>query len=969
MGSDNDNMPSTSSSDVNDELSVDAYERPTSASSNNTNMDVHALKERIIATNKLFRYLQDAKNASIAELSTREAQISTLKANLGVSVKNAQEADENYKKLADKAKLLEDQLRSKSFQIDSLKNDLRKQADLAKRMGSNAAEFRTAKDQVAKLKEENKKLTESLSQLQAEKDQLDEEAMETSINHNLTIESLREEITELRSSLTTDDSELVSLRLQLSAEKDKIKSLQQNLEKSNEKSNDAELVSLRLQLSAEKSKASKAASQIKSLEQKLEKSNEKIKELNGQLLQKKPQQIPIPASNHNMDSINRVHAEEVNSLKAQIAQLTAKLERKAASPSTTTQPTPNPTVLKKYHQLKGKYQLLKKTNGFLNQELQTVLSNASENRGVASDSDSEVGSPESLDDDANMPTAMDLDSSTLDSAATTKPATAESSFTLPRPRSSNTRNASVVQNNSPPRDRRLAHHQNQLQAADEFSLQQKSGLIAPPPHGNTTKLPKKRTSLLSKFVNAKNPSKVLERAKTPTTSTTASTTVSTTATNTTTLALSKKRSHSAIQNDHQAIESSANLADKTPAPATAPASVTATTSVAAATAASDTITETPPKKVKPDYHLNHVIEGIFNKSNGQVMPTIAECKEITPKLLDEIQDCYCRIKSVAVLTDTKLVPVGASDLELPKSMDHREKMYAWFMVSLLKVDRQEFNPVVFKLVEIIKNCPVSKGPLNNKLVRLIRLFTIACKAENSPGRLRTLIYALFKTIAFHATLIPSLLNVGVIWKESFTFATTDPHFESLRNTFLSCLHLISCRSNTTKNIKQMHERLTTLFGWSQTPKPVLDCIEDSMNILQSTYFKELHADDKGKFDALSFNLITSFELALTVLDDWKQTYDVFIRQKLWPMLGMEVLDVVAMELLGRLAQLGISEDPLKADKPGVVTLLDTFSTIIDLGKDIDPSEKHLQFAAAKSMIAVAGNHRQYRKFLANMHGI
>ncbi|KAI8640366.1 hypothetical protein BD408DRAFT_434336 [Parasitella parasitica] len=917
MSSVNENTPSTSSSNTNSERPDNTNETstpsPSSSAPNNAALDVHALKERIIATNKLFKYLQDAKKGKSLAKFFLDA---TLKANLGLSVKNSQESDEKYNKVADQVKVLEDQLKAKSFQIDSLKNDLRKQADLAKRMGSNAAEFRTAKDQVAKLKEENQKLTETISKLQAEKDQMDEEAMETSINHNLTIESLREEITDLQSSLTTDDSELVSLRLQLSAEK---------------------------------SKASKAALHIKSLEQSLQQSNEQIKELNVQLLEKEPQQAPTSATNDNMDNIKRMHAEQVNSLKQQISQLDSKLERKAALPPTT-QSAANPTLLKKYHQLKGKYQLMKKTNVFLNQELQSALSNASEDRGLTSDSDPDSASHESSDD-ANIPTLVDLETSLPESAKI--PTANQHSSTLPRPKSANASKAppvSLVQHRNPSRDPRLAHQPNQHQETEELGLQQKSGLIAPPPQGTATKLPKKRKSLLLKFVNAKNPSKVLERAKAPT------------ASNTTALALSKKRSHSSIQNDDQATESASNQVDSAPANAAA-----ATTSTTASTASSSA-TDVPSKRIRADYHWNHVIEGIFNKSHGKVLPTRVECKEITLHLLDEIQDCYSRIKSAAVLTDSSLVPFGASDLELPKSMDHREKVYAWFLVSLLKVDRQEFNSVMFKLAESTKNCPVSKAPINNKLVRLIRLFAIVCKAEDSLGRLCTLVYTLLRIPAFQSSLIPSLLNVGFVWKESFAFVSADPHFDSLHNTFVSCIHLVSCRSSSTKNLKQMEAQLSTLFNWPP-PKLVLDCIEDSMKILQSTYFKELHANDRSKFDLLSFNLITSFELALVVLDDWKQTYDIFIRQRLWPLLSMEVIDVVAMELLGKLARLGISDDPLKADKPGVVTLLDTFSTIIDLGKDIDPSEKHLQFAAARSMVAVAGNHHHYKKFLANVHGI
>lgn len=543
------------------------------------------------------------------ELAAREAQIATLNTNLGLSIKSLQESDDKYKKSAEQVQTLESQLKAKSLQFDTLsetnkklKSDLKTQADLAKRMGSSAAEFRIAKDQVTKLTQENHQLKEALSKLQAEKDQLDEDAMETSINHNLTVESLQEEIHELKSSLTTDDSAVVSLRLQLEMEQ---------------------------------KKTAKANAHSKALEERLNQAHEQIKQLQHDKSQSVHASSQISQANtESADHMKRVHAEQVASLKKQIQQLNAKLERKAQEAPSTSQQQQHPDLTKKYHKLQAEYQFIKRTNAFLEQELRRALENEAEQRGFVSDSDG---------DDVNM----ELSPPPKPKSIVVPPKASALTTTRPSPP---TREPIVKS-----RDPRIPHQplpQQQPAAAaaaatEELLLQQKSGLIAPAPQINTTKSVKKRKSLLEKFATAKNPSRVLERA----------------ASNASAPAVSKKRAHSQVDSSEDQTSGSAStpVVSETSAPAS--------------------------KRTKPEYHLNHVIEGLFNKEIGSLLPTsMQEFSEIVPELLEEVQDCYARIKSPAVLSDTELVEFGHSELQLPRSMDQREKLYAWCFVSLFKVN-------------------------------------------------------------------------------------------------------------------------------------------------------------------------------------------------------------------------------------------------------------------------------------------
>lgn len=474
-------------------------------------------------------------------------------------------------------------------------------------MGSSAAEFRIAKDQVTKLTQENNQLKEALEKLQVEKDQLDEDAMETSINHNLTVESLQEEINDLKSSLTTDDSAVVSLKLQLEMEQKKV---------------------------------AQANAHNEALEERLSQVNEQIKQL--QQDKSRDAHASSQASTETTDQMKRAHAEEVSGLKRQIQQLTAKLERKVAAPvpanpSTTQQ---HPDLIKKYHKLQAEYQFIKRSNAFLEQELRKALENEAEQKGFASDDEVQE---------------MDMDETRL---SPPKPAPVQvvkqkSSAVPPRASASDTARP------SPPRepivksrDPRIAYQQQQAAAAEELLLQQKSGLIAPAPQINATKSVKKRKSLLEKFANAKNPSRVLERAASSASAT------------------PKKRTHNEVDNEDQAAAAAASSSSSTSTPVSE-------ASVANTSAA---------KRAKPDYHLNHVIERLFHEQKGDMLPGMEELEEILPNLLEEIQDCYARIKSVAVFTDTELVEFGHSQLQLPKSMDQREKLYAWFVFSLFKIN-------------------------------------------------------------------------------------------------------------------------------------------------------------------------------------------------------------------------------------------------------------------------------------------
>ncbi|KAL9542942.1 hypothetical protein MBANPS3_008363, partial [Mucor bainieri] len=304
MSSDSQTTPATDH-----EASKETSEAPATEPSNSSSnaMDVHALKERIIATNKLFKYLSDAKN----ELAARESQIATLNTNLGLSIKSLQESDEKCKKSAEQVQALETKLKTKSAQFDllsetnkKLKSDLKTQADLAKRMGSSAAEFRIAKDQVTKLTQENSQLKETVSKLQAEKEQWDEDAMEASINHNLTVESLQEELNELKSSLTTDDSALVSLRLQLEMEQKKV---------------------------------AKANAHSKALEERLSQAHEQIKQLQLDKSQSVHASNQVSQANvESADTMKRGHLTEIALYKLEIQELKAQMEKKAAVPPVAT---------------------------------------------------------------------------------------------------------------------------------------------------------------------------------------------------------------------------------------------------------------------------------------------------------------------------------------------------------------------------------------------------------------------------------------------------------------------------------------------------------------------------------------------------------------------------------------------------------------------------------------------------------
>ncbi|RCH90075.1 hypothetical protein CU098_001425, partial [Rhizopus stolonifer] len=405
---------------------------------------------------------------------------------------------------------------------------------------------------------------------------------------------------------------------------------------------------------------------------------------------------------------------------------------------------------------------------------------------------------------------------------------------------------------------------------DKTTLRSSSGLVPPPskvfPLPVTLKKKKKTTSKLTKFVNATNPGRVLENKP--------------------------------IGTKRPSISTTYELNNK---------------------------------------KLKTTSENCLEQANSLIkqarLPTEQEIKDMGVSLMKEIDDCYGRIKTSAVIGNhIELVSFGIPDqctLQLPKGMDHREKIYAWYMAAIYRVSSEEYNALLKELSVKISSC------------------------------LKT------KSSAYAFNVIPCLINVSHIWKEAGLFTT---HL-MLFDTFQAAVAHVAKRTGTPDNIKMMYDKLKELFEWNDSTG-IPACIDKTFNYLKGPELKLLYQQDKDLFKQTRFNIVKTFELAFSVLDNWNDLFDNFIRTRLWSLLGGEITGDISLELIGVLGRLGVSQDPLKPDKPGVATLLNCLIQVMDMNGEETKEDLTIKCTAARSIMKIAGKdpkyHEHVRKFMASL---
>ncbi|KAI9485631.1 MAG: hypothetical protein EXX96DRAFT_545848 [Benjaminiella poitrasii] len=294
-------------------------------------------------------------------------------------------------------------------------------------------------------------------------------------------------------------------------------------------------------------------------------------------------------------------------------------------------------------------------------------------------------------------------------------------------------------------------------------------------------------------------------------------------------------------------------------------------------------------------------------------------------------------------------------------MSSYEKLFALLLTRMGLVNPEQYTTFMELLTNIITR-HTSKEIFDKMILHYIRLATIVIHTVNNDTELiRMMIMEVYNSKSPRTNVIAALTNVGYLWPDAFMMQhdkATSP-FSLWEEAFQASIILAVKKYRIEPQVLNLYEKVVNLFGWKSMPPTVSEIIDRSLKLLSGQEVVQLHGLNKGmSFEHLKYNLVRALEIAFVSLDNWQETYDVFIRTKLWPLLNGKATSVICIELLGVLGSLGLSKDQNKKDEPGVLVLVTTLVQILEMGDVVDEESKNIQFAACKALLTIAGNSKQ-----------
>ncbi|KAI7902705.1 uncharacterized protein BX663DRAFT_543218 [Cokeromyces recurvatus] len=300
-------------------------------------------------------------------------------------------------------------------------------------------------------------------------------------------------------------------------------------------------------------------------------------------------------------------------------------------------------------------------------------------------------------------------------------------------------------------------------------------------------------------------------------------------------------------------------------------------------------------------------------------------------------------------------------IEVFTGMNSYEKLFALLVVRMGHVNFSEYIKFMKILTHMILNYETTEV-LDSHLLRYIRLATIIIKSVNCDAeQLRLIITELLKSKIPQSNILGALVNVGYVWKEVFLIQENEMvtvSFKLWEDAFQACLITVVQKYYTNNQVKELYEKIVSLFEWKSIPPKVNEILDRSLELLSKEDVVRMYELDKVTFEHFKYNLIKSLEITFVTIGSWQETYDIFIRTKLWPLLRVKVADAICIELLGVLGSLGVSKEKNKKDEPGVLILINTLVQIIEMGASIELEDKRLQFAACKALLSLVANSNQ-----------
>ncbi|KAI8365795.1 hypothetical protein EDC96DRAFT_181845 [Choanephora cucurbitarum] len=358
----------------------------------------------------------------------------------------------------------------------------------------------------------------------------------------------------------------------------------------------------------------------------------------------------------------------------------------------------------------------------------------------------------------------------------------------------------------------------------------------------------------------------------------------------------------------------------------------------------------------------------YEKANSLLeSQTILKSEDIKGKMavsvVAEIDEHYAHMKSSFTIPGKAgLINYGILNvctITLPKKMDKHEKIYAWYLAMIYKVEPSEFNIILNHLIQKTHDASMQKASASifkNRFLRLFRLVTVLLRMTDSKERLRVIFYDYLKTPGCAMHMIPCLYNVVVAWKEVLEGDGI------MMASIQACTQHIAARLTMPPTVLSIYNRANTILKW--TPLSIKQCIEITMEFIKSDQLKHIFRTNKEKFHQLKFNVTRGLELCFIVLDDWKYVYDYIFSVRLWPLLTQEIIYLIVVDLIGTVGRMGIHQST--DTKHGIRFIARCLTTVMN---QPNPKEIDLRLAAAKSLLNFsddASDHKHIVKMLAEV---
>ncbi|KAG1501983.1 hypothetical protein G6F46_003248 [Rhizopus delemar] len=958
-----------------------------------TSNNVENLKKRIISTSKLFQYLKAAKQ----DVDTKAEKIQELKTQLEAAEKitelrnkEYQQLEERYKlllsskgedptELKNKAKMLEQTIEklkhekaavessvnsSQSYikqleaKCESLNEAVKKKGASSSISSKQIADQKQLHQELAKKSKEFDQLKAQLEEERNEKEQVDDELMELQINHDM----LKTKHNETSEELQVYKSKCDSLEHECKKLRSSNTELESRLITAEKRATDAESTT------AEQKKYTPSFTIEHSTSQ--NKLNERLRLARAELKLVKFENESL----RNQIKAMYLRQESIDSLSGSDEDVNVEVALSSTQMATTSSPVFT--------------QPIETTPKSMCKQPQTQhIPSTQASHVTRRISTSSVQSPPYINNSSSSPC--------FEMPTVTPEIIRRQSLANKTPTTSSSTSPTILRKENP------------VETVDKIAYRV-SGLIPPPPVlSPTTKKPStKPRSKLAKFVNSRNPSKMISsnpiplHKKQPHNPVNNSTTVNTTPVNSTSANITNvnstpitsgpatntpvnntpasNRSDNNVSNNNRRVNilPANNIptdiihmisasSNSTPVSSTS-ANVKSENNASAnnvsvnnkrVNADSTVATSDQPikKKQRPDVQYLKIADQSINTK--YTVPTYINLSAELSYVLSEMETCFEKIKSAAspsTPSDSTYGIPGGVRISVPSTIDKREKSYAWLLWALAREDMTAYDKTLKSLFQIIIERIKSTRP-QSTLMRYIRTVSILCKESSDVERMRTLCYDVIRYSRCIANTMTCLLNVACIYSDSLEIKETNQKIgECLLHKSICSIAVSIINTTQKENIKEIYFKIASICQWpSINDTPSLNTAVDLVtNTLKDPRFKELYDKDKVAFEDLKFCIIKSLELLLSTMDNWTFVYDEYIRGTLWPLLGEEVLDNVCLELFAVLGSLG-------QNKPGIMALVQKFLDVLK-AKQVKDVEIY-QLTAANGLILLSQDKPEFMK--------